>query len=729
MKDDSSGPHVLFSNLNPSTVKTMRKTLFLLAFTAALMASCSSGNVIYLSPDGHEGASGTTSDPLSSLQEAVEKARQMKAQGQEGVTIRLKAGDYIISKPLLLTAEDSGTEDQPFIIEGEGMEKTRIQGAVTLPAFQQDNNGLWSVDLKEVLNMGQDISQLFVDGTRATKARTPNKGKYYMTGSVEETLIDEMPERGATRAGLAAHRFEIPQEAVPALEKVNAKALGRLKIWVLHSWDITRRLVNSFDLQGRGIYTVGERQKSWNPLTNTSQFMLEDDMSFLDEPGEYFLDDSSKILYYMPLEGQDIKHATAVVPTVEQSVIIRGTDDGPVSHVTIRDLSLLYTRHTMSWKGDEPQQAAAGQDAAITVDCARDITLENLEIAHTGNNGVWMRRAVMDSRIQGCWMHDLGIGGVKLGELAIPSDEQKLLTRDIEVDNNILSGGGEVYPTGVGVTLFQTSDNCITHNEISDFYYSGVSVGWVWGYAHSPSKRNKILYNHIHHIGWGILSDMGGVYTLGLSEGTEVSHNVIHDIYSLGYGGWGLYTDEGSTDIKMEYNLVWNCKSSGFHQHYGENNMIRNNVLVNQIRNQLEASRVEDHNSFDFTRNIIIYNKGGMYGYNWKTVDFKAYDNIYFNTQGETTFNGMSLEQWQKATGKDLTSKFQDPGLKDSYLDRKHLEFTNQELLKEIGFEMFDPSQAGVYGPSEWQKKAQMSPERIQLYNETVDYYEKNVHR
>ncbi|MEQ8683276.1 MAG: right-handed parallel beta-helix repeat-containing protein [Cyclobacteriaceae bacterium] len=235
------------------------------------------------------------------------------------------------------------------------------------------------------------------------------------------------------------------------------------------------------------------------------------------------------------------------------------------------------------------------------------------------------------------------------------------------------------------------------------------------------------MMNHIHHLGWGELSDMGGVYCLGKSEGTSVSNNVIHHVYSYSYGGWGLYTDEGSTGITMENNLVYQCKNSGFHQHYGKENFIRNNIFAGNIRGQLQATRIEDHISFYFTNNIVWYNTGELLVSRWDKIKLIADYNCYWDDRkGRTvTFGEMSFNEW-KSSGKDTHSIVANPKIDP---DQGIYWPMNKSVLRKIDFKVFDPNKAGVYGSEAWKKKAQLDPQIEKEFEEMINIKEQEENR
>jgi len=166
-----------------------------------------------------------------------------------------------------------------------------------------------------------------------------------------------------------------------------------------------------------------------------------------------------------------------------------------------------------------------------------------------------------------------------------------------------------------------------------------------------------------------------------------------------------LYTDEGSTGIVMENNLVYNTKTGSFHQHYGKENVIRNNILVNSMLHQVQATRVEQHLSFTFEKNIVYWETGPLLSGPWTQVNVNMDNNCYWNTAGqEVKFAGLSLDQWRLQKGRDQHSILADPG----FVDVKNLDFRlklDSPALK-IGFTPFDYSKAGVYGDPAWIEKA-----------------------
>ena len=169
--------------------------------------------------------------------------------------------------------------------------------------------------------------------------------------------------------------------------------------------------------------------------------------------------------------------------------------------------------------------------------------------------------------------------------------------------------------------LTDTEGNTVAHNHIHHGGYTGVSIGWVWGYQRSVSQNNRIEFNHIHHIG-GVLSDMGGIYTLGVSPGTVIRNNHIHDVDANHYGGWGIYHDEGSTHLLVENNVVHHTKFAPFNIHFAKEVTVRNNIFALGKLEQASRGRAEPHKSVFFENNIVYWREGELLSKNWKDVPY-----------------------------------------------------------------------------------------------------------
>ena len=234
-------------------------------------------------------------------------------------------------------------------------------------------------------------------------------------------------------------------------------------------------------------------------------------------------------------------------------------------------------------------------------------------------------------------MTDLCAGGVKMGDPEIPkSDEQA--TKGIEISNNHIHNIGIVYIAATGVWIGQSSGNTVAHNEVSDTYQIGISLGWTWGYGPSAAHDNKIEYNNIYNIGRGFLSDMGCIYSLGVQPGTVERYNLCHDVSreENGYGGWGIYTDEGSSQILIENNVVYRTEDAGFHQHYGRENIVRNNIFALGQESELRRTRKEANLNFTFEHNIIYWKEGELLNGDWSTPNqFHLDYNLYYLAGGQ----------------------------------------------------------------------------------------------
>ncbi|MCY2987221.1 MAG: right-handed parallel beta-helix repeat-containing protein [Planctomycetota bacterium] len=419
----------------------------------------------------------------------------------------------------------------------------------------------------------------------------------------------------------------------------------------------------------------------------------------------------SRSLTYVPLPGEQPEKSVVIAPRLERLVVVEGDvkEQRWVQYIHLRGLTFAHGNWIMPAGGQAFGQAEVNLDGAVSVIGGRNLVINGCAVRHVGGYAMAFGAGCRNNLVENCAMVDPAAGGVKIGHAGssplvgwVTENDPEKIPSHHTVRQCLIAHGGRMHAAGVGVWVAHSPHNVIEHNDIYDFYYTGISVGWTWGYGPSHTHHNDIGFNHVHTIGQGVLSDMGGIYTLGVSPGTRVHDNRFHDIqsYNRGYGGYGLYTDEGSTDIVMENNLVYRASSGGFHQHYGKENRIQNNIFAFGSDAQFQRTRPEPHTSFILERNIVYYDNANLVlGNNWWDSHFKLDYNVYWNSGAKPIrmFAEFTFPQWQQKFNQDQHSIIADPLFVAPEKDDFRLKEDSPTM--KLGFKQFDASQAGKTTP------------------------------
>ncbi len=631
--------------------------------TEAIQSQNTASVTFYVAPNGNDAWSGKAATPNASKTDgpfatplrARNAIRELKSQQggtlKQAVNVFLRGGTYFLTNQLEFTAEDSGTANFPITYSAYQEETPVISGGRRITGWKQvtvDGKRLWMAEIPEVPKNQWFFRELWINGQRATRARHPKQG--YLTVAEVPDATQETPwNEGQTR-----FRFRD----------------GDLKAWrtipdsevvVMSRWQETRLPITSVDETQNLISFSGKTTIRIDP---GDLYYIEHALEILDTPEEWYLDRSKGFLYYLPKRNEDMNKAEVIAPVLYSLInIVGNSKTGQLAeHLLFQKLTFANSE----WYKNSFSQGAVSITPTVYMQGCRNCVFEKCTVAHIGNYAIEMIGGCQHNRIVDCKIFDLGAGGIRIGEQTIFENVVEQ-THSNEILNCHIYDGGRIYHSAVGIWIGQSYNNRIAHNHIHDFYYTGISIGWTNGYGPSLAKDNIVEFNHIHHIGLRtdgdgpLLNDKGGIYTFGVQPGTVIRSNLIHDIQAFNYGGWGIYLDEGSSQIVIENNLVYRTRDGGFHLHYGKENIIKNNIFALGSNAQIRRSAAEPHLSFTFERNIIYWSNGKLFEGNWNDSNFALDRNLYWHTGGgEIRFADKSWEEWMKR-GMDKNSIIADP--------------------------------------------------------------------
>jgi len=565
-----------------------------------------------LSPNHNNGIDG----PVLTIQRAKELAKgYMSYNNKNGIQeiyrpffVNILPGEYILDSPLSFGPEDSG-ESNPVVYRRFAGDKDDGSPAVITSCVPIPKTSWNPVQgspnlVRTKVNTGDFyFHSFFVNGERRTRARSP------------ELLYN---------TSVANYGFYYSNNDLKSF-----KNLEDVNVVLFHSWTASRHWISSLDENTKFVNLTSNTRNNIADFEGIGKkaYYVENAYELLDEPGEWYFDRKSGEITYFLRAGEVIE--TTCYPTSQNLISLKGdpSHQNPVKNIQFEDLTFSHTDWWFETKTEmlDYQAAAYLKYSTIMLEDATNIQFNKIHVTGTGAYAIDLVNSCSNVVVRDSLITDLGAGGIRIGTMFT----SKTPNSDNLVIGCTITNGGNVFPEGIGILVQRAHKNNIISNKIDRMRYTGISVGWSWGYTQEDGAYgNQIEGNDISNIGMNYLSDLGGIYTLGCSKGTKLIRNKINGTSSrFPMYNWGIYNDEGTSDMLVTLNTVYNTVGAGFFTHYGANNVIARNLFSGSkaVNGAIAFARMEEHKTFTFTENIIQHcSQGDLIHQNFNWLDTKG---------------------------------------------------------------------------------------------------------
>ncbi len=639
---------------------------------------------IYVSPTGDDANSGTQIKPLKSLAAAQNRLRSMTV--DERIAI-LREGIYLLEKPLEFDERDNGTEGNPAQWEAYPGESPVITTLTEAKSWSVYKGSIYRCDIPK----GRPFYTLLENNQRMQWARWPN---------------NVAPGENDSKAWLKAESqdekdFSINIKTADLPSGWNSKGVSVLlkHPWWILQYPLASVTGNTLMLEPNEFPTASQGQ----PLADT--YALMGDLRFLDEPGEFYVDEEKGYLYYWPIKTP-ISEQKILYTSSSRLFVFKGkTSSQRVQHIKVSRLHFYGSDFGKAFDRNR-------REGAVVFENADHITLERCVIEKTGCNGVLFHHWSQKNNIRQCVFRDIGMAAVNLigywlGEGTFNSAVEANVNKNNTIEDCSFEEISRLILSEGAIQISQSGNNIIRNNRFKRSGRYCVAMGgqmrsWMkesyWGENVTDQNYRNFLFSRNNFIGY----NDGFDHRSELNEGSAFNFwgvgvgNILEGNLVANTGTTGIYLDDASDSSIVRKNILlgpMETKGIGI-QIY--DNIFFGALTFSQIRSSSNSNRIK--------RNIFVNScdrewcGDGFYNAEEKqhpNVVVESDSNCFFHTKAIYKWLGFSWDEWRKfQNGKfDTHSVVGDP----LFVDVANRNFTlkpNSPALK-IGFQSLDQKLCG----------------------------------
>ncbi|MET7280076.1 right-handed parallel beta-helix repeat-containing protein [Kribbella sp. NPDC005582] len=539
---------------------TMHKRMWgsaaVLLIAAALhpVTASAAGVIRYVSTTGNDGNAGTAAAPYRTISKCA-------AIALAGDTCEIAAGTYRET----VTPPRSGTATAPITFRAAPGAHPVIDGTDPVSGWTKDTGSIYKAPVTLSGTAAQPYSstpypansdlwanQVFVNGAVSPEAAYPAPSpdpwnQAFITGGWSSTRSASgdctTPPCNTTLTGTLTY------SGLPAFGDLTGAVAYFAGGWVALSAKVTggnldgtnKTVQLSFPKSDDSVYPGGG---------NNNKFRLVGKKSFLTGANQWFYDAAAKQLYLWAPGGGvpsgvtakkrnyafDLRDRSFInVTSVNLWANTITTDDS--SHDLVLDqVNGQYLSHWQTAQYDATLPYAGIYDANHRFDSGLLLhgtrnTYKNGTLQQSAGNGVSLKGS--GHTVTNALIHDVSYGGTYTAATAIEVGSSNLVITSNTMYN-------------IGRDAINMNTNAYPNNG-----YKNLRIAWnnIYGYA-------KISY------------DLGGIYVCcdTAMTGTRIDHNRIHDPANAGNG---LHFDNGTYDIAVDHNVIYNLNGTGDIAHGG----------------------------------------------------------------------------------------------------------------------------------------------------------------